>query len=493
MSQQWHAGRWVGRPVGTVACLCLCAGIGARHASAEINGAVGNRVVLVDREIAARSAPAHDPAEISALLARAEQQIADGRMFSPPNNNAAETFRSLFAMLPPNSDLQAMRNVAAQLSARARAAEAAGRHEEAERFTTWADAFTTSPGMGPSPSPRNVAGAIPPAAPSGAQTPAPSPPPAIAAIAAPAKIPPELSALLAKAEREIAEGRMWSPPDDNAADTFRTLVAKLPQAPVLSLQAMQSIAEQLTAHARAAEAGGRHEEAARFTTWADAFTTPSQADAGSSPPQTAVTGGTALPAGQETKAPPPPSRVASAAPPPSAEPVIARPAGRAEPALPSVPVALLLERGDAMLRLGDIAAARLLYQRAVMVGSARAATSLGKTFDPAVLAKLGVRGMTPDPDSAERWYRKAITMGDRDAESQLQALARARAGPETRRVLPPGKVSTLQSLEMPSILVRAPAPVPAETHCRAIVARVQLGEEPSDAERASLRQGCPLG
>src|SRR5690348_5546018 len=87
-------------------------------------------------------------------------------------------------------------------------------------------------------------------------------------------------------------------------------------------------------------------------------------------------------------------------------------------------LALLVRRGEAMQRLGDISAARRLYGRAAEAGSARAATRMGETFDPFYLGQVGARGVAPEPDSAADWYRKAIAMGDPDAESRLRELGR---------------------------------------------------------------------
>ncbi len=85
----------------------------------------------------------------------------------------------------------------------------------------------------------------------------------------------------------------------------------------------------------------------------------------------------------------------------------------------------LLTRGDAMLALGDISAARLLYERAASLGSARAATSLGKTYDPDFLATIRASGIIPNRDTAAAWYRKAAALGDADgADRQARSLPR---------------------------------------------------------------------
>ncbi len=84
--------------------------------------------------------------------------------------------------------------------------------------------------------------------------------------------------------------------------------------------------------------------------------------------------------------------------------------------------AILAKRGDAMLAIKDISAARKLYERAADAGSALGASALAKTYDPAALAELGVIGIKPDSALAKLWYRRAANMGDRDAEVRLRTL-----------------------------------------------------------------------
>lgn len=78
-----------------------------------------------------------------------------------------------------------------------------------------------------------------------------------------------------------------------------------------------------------------------------------------------------------------------------------------------------------MLALGDISAARLLYERAASLGSARAATALGKTYDPAFLATIQVSGLAPNRAAAAAWYQKAAGLGDAEAEGRLARLTAA--------------------------------------------------------------------
>jgi hypothetical protein len=99
---------------------------------------------------------------------------------------------------------------------------------------------------------------------------------------------------------------------------------------------------------------------------------------------------------------------------------------------PSVPrasaqeLASLLTRGDAMLGLDDVVAARLFYERAAELGSARAATMLGKTYDPSFLASVQATGVTPDRKLAASWYRAAAARGDDEGRHLLAVLSGAR-------------------------------------------------------------------
>jgi TPR repeat protein len=72
-----------------------------------------------------------------------------------------------------------------------------------------------------------------------------------------------------------------------------------------------------------------------------------------------------------------------------------------------------------MASIKDISAARKYYEYAANAGSARAATSLARTYDPDFAARLGLR---PDPVMAAHWYRKAAALGNPDAEARLRIL-----------------------------------------------------------------------
>jgi hypothetical protein len=55
--------------------------------------------------------------------------------------------------------------------------------------------------------------------------------------------------------------------------------------------------------------------------------------------------------------------------------------------------------------------------RAAEGGSGLAAAEVGKTYDPTYLADRHVIGMRPDPAMAASWYRRAIALGDAEAEA----------------------------------------------------------------------------
>ncbi len=81
------------------------------------------------------------------------------------------------------------------------------------------------------------------------------------------------------------------------------------------------------------------------------------------------------------------------------------------------------EQGDAQMIKGDISTARLYYRVAAANGDADAALSLGNTYNPAFLVRLGVLGMSGDVTQATEWYHRAQALGSGDAERALQTLS----------------------------------------------------------------------
>jgi hypothetical protein len=75
-------------------------------------------------------------------------------------------------------------------------------------------------------------------------------------------------------------------------------------------------------------------------------------------------------------------------------------------------IAELLARGDSFVVIGDIASARVFYERAASAGDGRVALRMGTTFDPAFLQRAGLPRTFGDPAQARSWYRRAFDLDD---------------------------------------------------------------------------------
>jgi hypothetical protein len=121
----------------------------------------------------------------------------------------------------------------------------------------------------------------------------------------------------------------------------------------------------------------------------------------------------------------PPAAAPVAAPPPALVPELTIP-GDAIHQLDPNEIASSLKRADDLIASGDLAAARLVLRRAANAGDARAAMTLGGTYDPVILEKLGVHGFVPDVAMARVWYEKAKKFGSAEAPQRLELLASKR-------------------------------------------------------------------
>ena len=88
----------------------------------------------------------------------------------------------------------------------------------------------------------------------------------------------------------------------------------------------------------------------------------------------------------------------------------AAPAPERAPRLSTGQITEFLARGDSFLRAGDVASARLFYERAADAGDWQAAMRMGATFDPAFLGRAGVRTVG-EPTKAQSWYLHALDLG----------------------------------------------------------------------------------
>jgi TPR repeat protein len=86
-------------------------------------------------------------------------------------------------------------------------------------------------------------------------------------------------------------------------------------------------------------------------------------------------------------------------------------------------IAVLVERGKRFIGSGDLAAARLVLQRAAEADDAEGALALAATYDPLVLRELNVYGIAGDPEQARIWYEKAKALGSPEAPRRLEMLA----------------------------------------------------------------------
>lgn len=124
----------------------------------------------------------------------------------------------------------------------------------------------------------------------------------------------------------------------------------------------------------------------------------------------------ATPSPAQVQPPASPGTHASAAAPP--------PQARTPETLPPDVMAALLKRGEEFVALGDLAAARLLFQRAAEAGSARAALAMGRTYDPEYLSLGAAQGVRPDLARAMAWYQKSAVLGDAQAEALTRRAER---------------------------------------------------------------------
>jgi phage shock protein A len=81
----------------------------------------------------------------------------------------------------------------------------------------------------------------------------------------------------------------------------------------------------------------------------------------------------------------------------------------------------LVNRGDALLGSGDVASARLFYERAAEAGNAEGALRLGETYDPAFFKRARLQGK-PDSAQALFWYGRARELGASAADILLKAI-----------------------------------------------------------------------
>lgn len=83
----------------------------------------------------------------------------------------------------------------------------------------------------------------------------------------------------------------------------------------------------------------------------------------------------------------------------------------------------LMTRARNLIGVGDIAAARLLLERAANASDATAALLLAQTYDPAVLGTSDARSVIADGAAARDWYQRAASLGSAEARRRLAQLS----------------------------------------------------------------------
>ena len=81
-----------------------------------------------------------------------------------------------------------------------------------------------------------------------------------------------------------------------------------------------------------------------------------------------------------------------------------------------------MARASALVAQGNIAAARLVLERAAETGSPEASFALAETYDPLVLSKWRTSGTRGEATKARELYKKAQAGGIQEANDRINAL-----------------------------------------------------------------------
>jgi hypothetical protein len=84
----------------------------------------------------------------------------------------------------------------------------------------------------------------------------------------------------------------------------------------------------------------------------------------------------------------------------------------------------LMTRANDLLAQGNISGARMVLERAVEMGSARANFTMAETYDPGILAGWKTYGTRGDPAKAREFYARAAAAGIEEANDRIASLGR---------------------------------------------------------------------
>jgi hypothetical protein len=85
-------------------------------------------------------------------------------------------------------------------------------------------------------------------------------------------------------------------------------------------------------------------------------------------------------------------------------------------------VTRLMARANQLLAMGDVAAARIVLDRAAELGDTQALFALAETYDPFSLSAWGTLGTQADAAKAQELYAKALAAGIQKARDRIDAL-----------------------------------------------------------------------
>ena len=141
----------------------------------------------------------------------------------------------------------------------------------------------------------------------------------------------------------------------------------------------------------------------------------------------------------------------------------------------------LMVRGRKMIDVGYLAGARAYYRRAAEAGSGEAALAVGATYDPDIIARMGVQGIKPDRAQAAKWYARAAGLGIADRDATLSKLTE---GWGTEPALP--ESAGIMALASPAPEISAPL-----SNLHATPARVRIAQEVPTVQEVPTAQEAP--
>lgn len=89
-----------------------------------------------------------------------------------------------------------------------------------------------------------------------------------------------------------------------------------------------------------------------------------------------------------------------------------------------------IEDGYRLLRAGFVKKARERFEQAMAENAADASLALGRSMDPTYLKTVAFPDVIPDADQAQRMFRRAVLLGNKEAKADLTRLERALAAAE---------------------------------------------------------------